>query len=406
MSDLLQSSPVATFAELRELAKPIGVLLVRFPKTPSQEYQLRDGLTGPVLFVSGDLDEMAEYITDALAGEAATEVEAQDPSEKVPGESPSTSESITDPEPVTSAVEPADAVEAVGDTWAIAQQDSDGNTTYWSQDGGYSLLMRQGVALWPNKQEAINAVREALGGKIPRSNKAVKLSDEQAELVDSPYRVIQGEVADDDQLPLPTEFSEMEQPELVNAANRWLRVANSRAAEADSKMATALEAVVHTGSALLACKALCKERGEKWVPWVEASDWHGTPRLAQYYMAVAKKRNGVSHLDSNQSLRGAIKQITGKKPNDEPGKKHNPSHAAAKKAGAKATRKAKAINEAATLIAELNRVVSKDLTQHTLTAADAEIITEKMITPLWDIRLNLQALANTASTDDLNGIGE
>jgi hypothetical protein len=374
-------SDSSTFDELRALAKTRGLtLLKQSPPGCDPQYLLRNGTTVNV-YVETDLGLMATHIAALAttpAEDATTEVAAQETSEPVAVVVPET-------------VEPADldAVEDIDGTWVIAREASDG-TTYWAQDGGYSLLIRQGVAMWPNKHAAAVAVREALGS-LPRNHKAIQLTDAQAEMVESPYRVIQGELVADP----PKEFSEMELPELAAAADGWMRVANVRAAQADNVMATALEAAVYAGAALIMAKAQCKERGEKWLLWLEAN-WRGTPRKAQYYMAVAKKRNGVSHLDFDQSLRGAIKQITSKKPDDEPDKKPNPSDAAAKKAGAKATRKAKAINEAATLIAELKRMVAKDLTQHTFTAADADTITKQMIDPLREISLNLQSLAKTA----------
>jgi hypothetical protein len=215
--------------------------------------------------------------------------------------------------------------------------------------------------------------------------------------------VIQGEVVDD-QLALPAEFSEMELPELANAVKRWGRKAGALAAHADNVMSAAVEAACYAGRALNEAKARCKARGEKFMPWV-AHNFDGSHDLANKYMNLAENSERVMNLDPSTSLREAIKQITAKpappKPDDT-----NPSNKAAKTAAKKAPGKTKAINEITTLIAELNTAVAKQLTKYTFTADEADIITERMVTPLWDIRLELQRLANIASTGDLNGTGD
>lgn len=281
------------------------------------------------------------------------------------------------------------------ETWVI-QEDSDGHITYWTPDGDNSLLIHQGVSMWPNKQAAVAAVRAVIG-KMPRSHKAVKLTDEQAEAVGSPYCVIQGELVDDQ---LPTEFAQMELPELADAIRGWCRQADARAVEASSVMSSAVQAALYAGEALLAAKARVKARGGKWELWL-ADNFDKTPRSAQYYMSAYKKRNTVSFLDPDLSLRGVIKQLTRKLPVDPPPDPNPHSgDAAAKAAALEAERKSKAINEATTLIAELKKVVAKQLTAHTITGDDVDIINDKMISPLRQIALDLQALAKAAFTED------
>jgi hypothetical protein len=291
---------------------------------------------------------------------------------------------------------------SIDGTWVIAQQDSDGRATYWSKAGPPSLLLHEGVAVWPTKDAAVDAVREELG-KMPRSHKPVKLTEEQAVNIGSPYRIFQGELVSDE---LPTEFSEMDPDEAIAAADKWVREAQSRAVRANNAMGSAVEAAWYAGSALIAAKERVRATGQKWIPWLEnESDFHHSARLAQYYMALAKKRNTVSFLDHDVSLRSAIKQITVTKP--QPGKtppQLNDSEKAKKKLTKQVAAKLTMINEAGTYIADLDEVVKQLAKErdhkpvNTFTSGEVDTINE-WVSSLRDIWLTLSSLTKPAFAD-------
>ena len=293
--------------------------------------------------------------------------------------------------------------EAITGTWVITEHGSDGTTTYWTPDGDNALLLREGVAVWPNKEAAVATVRSVLGRMPMKTHKAIKLTEEQEFNIASPYRTISGELVEDNP---PTEFSEMEPDEAINAANRWVRNAQMHAVRANTAMSSALECAWYAGSALEAAKARVKARGLKWIPWLEKeSNFHGTVRLAQYYMALAKKRNTVSHLDHDLSLRSAIKQITATKPQPS-GNKHqlSDSDRAAKKLSKQVAAKLTMINEAGTFITDLDKLADR-LGQHrdhkpvnTFTDTELDTIMD-WLKSLHDISLKLQALTKPAFTD-------
>lgn len=298
--------------------------------------------------------------------------------------------------------------EDIDGTWVI-RHDSDGHITYWSPNGEPSLFLREGVAVWPNKQAAMDAVREVLG-KIPRSHKPVKLTDDQALNIASPFQVIQAEFADDG---LPTEFSEMELDEVINAADRWVNQAQAHAVRANKAMGSAVEAAWYAGSALLVAKERVKARGLKWIPWLEQeSDFHHTARLAQYYMALAKKRNTVSFLDHDLSLRSAIKQITVTK-NPQPSNKFqlSDSDKAAKKLTKQVAAKLTMINEVGIYITELGNVADRLARErdhkpvNTFTSTEVDTIT-KWLKSLRDISLRLDGLRKSFTEEQYEDSAE
>lgn len=104
--------------------------------------------------------------------------------------------------------------------------------------------------------------------------------------------VVDGELVEPD-------FGEMDEHELVAKANEYY----------DNVQKAGESAVINAwlaGKALIAAKERVGHGG--WGDWV-TTNFHGTQRLAQYYMSLAEKTKRVSFLDPETSLRGVLKTI-------------------------------------------------------------------------------------------------